>query len=148
MKVILKEDVEKLGKFGDVVDVSNGYARNYLIPKDKVWPYDDKYMNLIEKMKYKNESMRLKEKEAALKKSEELEGTSVTVQVEVGEEDKLFGSVTNIDIAEKLIELGLDIDKKDIQIAEPIKKLGVFKVGIKLHPEVEAFCKVWVVKKS
>ncbi len=147
MKVILKENVSKLGKFGDIIEVSNGYARNYLLPKDLVWLYEDKYIKVIENMKSDMESQMLKEKNEAQSKAEKIDKSSVTVQVEVGEDEKLFGSVTNIDIADKLNELGIDVDKKDIVIEEPIKKLGVFKVGIRLHPEVEGSCKVWVVKK-
>ena len=148
MKVILREDVDKLGVFGAVVNVSDGYARNYLIPKDLVWPYEKKYEKMLEELKYKNEAKRAKDMEEAKKTAEAIEGTSVTIQVEVGEDDKLFGAVTNIDIAEKLKEQGLDIDRKDIDIEEPIKKLGVFKVAIRLHSDIEAECKVWVVKKS
>lgn len=148
MKVILKEDVEKLGKFGDIINVSDGYARNYLIPKNHAWPYDKKYLKVIDSLRSKIETQKSKEKAEALEKAKKIEETSVTIQVEVGQDEKLFGSVTNIDIAEKLKESGIDIDKKDIQIEEPIKKLGVFKVGIKLHPEVEASCKVWIVKEG
>jgi large subunit ribosomal protein L9 len=147
MKVIVKENIASLGEFGDVVEVSEGYARNYLLPKKLVWPHEDKYLNMIESMKNKIETQKMKNKEEALEKSKKIEEVSVTIQAEVGEDEKLFGSVTNIDIAEKLKEAGIEVDKKDIKIEEPIKKLGVFKVGIKLHPEVEASCKVWVVKE-
>jgi large subunit ribosomal protein L9 len=147
MKVILKEDIDKLGEFGAVVNVSDGYARNYLIPKQLVWPYDKKYEKMVEELKCKKEAKQVKDVEEAKKKAVEIEGTSVTIQVDVGEEDKLFGTVTNIDIAEKLKEQGIDIDRKDIKIDEAIKQLGVFKVAIKLHAEVAAECKVWVVKK-
>jgi large subunit ribosomal protein L9 len=147
MKVILKQDVAKLGKFGDIVDVSDGYARNFLLPKDQVWPYDKKYIKKIDALRSEIESQKSKEKEEALGRAKVIEETSVTMQVEVGQDDKLFGSVTNIDIAEKLKEHGIEVDKKDIQIDEPIKKLGVFKVEVRLHPEVIASCKVWVVKE-
>jgi large subunit ribosomal protein L9 len=148
MKIILKEDVEKLGKFGEIVNVSNGYARNYLIPKNQAWPYEKKYLKVIDSLRSKIETQKGKEKDEALEKAKKIEETSVTIQVEVGQDEKLFGSVTNIDIAEKLKESGIDVDKKNIQIEEPIKKLGVFKVGVKLHSEVEASCKVWIVKEG
>jgi len=147
MKVILKQDMDKLGKFGDTVEVSAGYARNYLIPKGLVWPNEEKYSSKIDALKSKMESDREKEKEAALEKAKAIEKASVTVEVEAGEDDKLFGSVTNMDVAEKLKAAEIDVDKKDIDISEPIKKLGVYKVDVKLHPEVKASCKVWVVKK-
>lgn len=148
MKVILKQDIEKLGRFGDIVNVSNGYARNYLLPKDLCWPHEDKYLKMIGSLKSRIESDREKEKALADEKAQLIEATSITIQAEVGEEEKLFGSVTNIDVEEKLKESGIEIDKKDIQMEEPIKKLGVYKVNIKLHPEVTAQCKVWVVKKE
>ncbi len=148
MKIILREDIGKLGKFGDVVNVSDGYARNYLFPKNMAWFYEKKYLKAIQSLKDDIESQKIKDKEEAHKKAEEIEGTSITIQVEVGHDDKLFGSVTNIDIAEKLRETGIEVDRKDIQIDEPIKKLGVYKVGIRLYPGVEGSCKVWVVKKG
>lgn len=147
MKVILKQDVKKLGSFGEVVDVKDGYARNYLLPKGMVWPDSEGYRAKVEELKHKIELTREKEREAAEAMAEKLKDVSVTVEVEVGEDEKLFGSVTNIDIAEKLKEEGIDIDKKNIVIEEPIKELGVYKVDIDLHPEVESACKVWVVKK-
>ncbi|MEA3506480.1 MAG: 50S ribosomal protein L9 [Elusimicrobiota bacterium] len=147
MKVILKEDVKKLGSFGEVVDVKDGYARNYLLPRGLVWPDSEGSRSRIEELKHKIEITKEKEKEAAGEMAEKLKDVSVTVEVEVGEDEKLFGSVTNIDIAEKLKGEGIDIDKKDIIIKEPIKELGVYKVKIDLHPEVKASCKVWVVKK-
>lgn len=148
MKLILKEDVEKLGKFGDIVNVSDGYARNYLIPKELAWGYEEKYLKEIENLRNRNESQKIKDKEKAEEKAKEIEANSITIQTEVGKDDKLFGSVTNIDIAEKLKEIGLEVEKKDIQIDEPIKKLGVYKVEIRIYPQVLASCKVWVVKKE
>ncbi|MGM0441046.1 MAG: 50S ribosomal protein L9 [Elusimicrobiota bacterium] len=147
MKVILKKDIEKLGEFGDTVEVKDGYARNYLLPKGFVWPDKDKYRQRVEGLKAKLEAQKEKEIALAKEKAERISDTSVTVEVEVGEDEKLYGSVTNIDIANKLNQEDLDVDKKNIKIDEPIKKLGVYKVTVKVHPEVKATCKVWVVKK-
>ncbi len=147
MKVVLKEDIEKLGNFGDRVDVSDGYARNYLIPKGMAWPARDKYIKRIESLRRKKEDEKAKLKEAALEKAGKIKDLSLTIEVEAGEEDKLFGSVTSMDIEEKIKESGIEIDRKDIQIKEPIKKLGVYKITVRLHPEVEETCKVWVVRK-
>ncbi len=147
MKVILKKDIEKLGSFGEIVDVKDGYARNYLLPKGFVWPAEDKYRKRVESLKAKIETQKAKEFEQAKEKADRIEDTSVTIEVEVGEDEKLYGSVTNIDIAGKLNREDLDVDKRNIKIDEPIRKLGVYKVKVKVHPKVEATCKVWVVKK-
>ncbi|MDA3793396.1 MAG: 50S ribosomal protein L9, partial [Elusimicrobia bacterium] len=144
----LKEDIKKLGSFGELVDVKDGYARNYLLPKGLVWPDSKGYRSKIDELKHKIEVRKEQEKEAALELAEKLKDISVTIEVEVGEDDRLFGSVTNIDIAQKLKDEGVDIDKKIIVIDDPIKKLGVYKVSINLHPEAEAVCKVWVVGKE
>jgi len=147
MKVILKEDIDKLGSFGETVEVKDGYARNYLIPKGLVWPDEKRFRNQVDNLKNRLESQKIREKEDAEKLAARIEDTSLTINAEAGKDDKLFGSVTNIDIEEKLREAGIEIDRRKIEIDEPIKKLGVYKVNIKLHPDVEASCKVWVVKK-
>ena len=146
MKVILKDDIESLGSFGDIIEVKGGYARNYLIPKGLVWPYDKKSSKAIENLRAEIEKRKEREKELALEKVKEIEAISITIQAEVGEDEKLFGTVTNQDIADKLKEAGIEVSKKDITIEEPIKKLGVFKVNVKVYSEIVASCKVWVVK--
>ncbi|MFC2048627.1 50S ribosomal protein L9 [Elusimicrobiota bacterium] len=148
MKVILKADFEKLGKLGDNIEVSAGYARNYLLPKGLVWPYEEKYIKQIDGLRRKKELQLTKIRTTAEAKAKEIENLSVTIAVEVGEDDRLFGSVTNLDVAYKLEEAGIIIEKKSVLIDEPIKKLGVYKVEVKLHPEVSASCKVWVVNKQ
>lgn len=147
MKVILKDNIDRLGKLGDDVEVTDGYARNYLIPRGLVWPYEEKYLKRVENLKNRIKAEKIRQKTEADEKAKKIEETSITIEVEVGEDDKLFGSVTNIDITDKLKEAGIEVDKKNIRIQEPIKKLGVYKVMIKMHPEVETTCKVWVVKK-
>lgn len=147
MKVILKQDIKKLGKLGDTIEVAGGYARNYLLPRDLAWPAEAKYEKRITELRARREAELAQLKEAAEAVKEKIEALSVTIEVEVGEEDKLFGSVTSMDIEKKIADAGIEVDKKDIVLEEPIKKLGVYKVAVKLHPEVEAVCKVWVVKK-
>ncbi len=146
MKVILKQDFEKLGKAGDVVEVKAGYARNYLLPRGIALEATPSNLRVFEEQK-KLDAQRLdKAKKGALALAEKLEGVSCTAAVAVGEEDRIFGSVTSQTIAELLKEKGFDIDKKKIVLEEPIKALGIYDVPIRLHPEVEAKVKVWVVK--
>ncbi len=146
MKVILREDDKKLGKAGDVVEVKNGYARNYLIPRNLAVRADAGQMKRLEhEIKVLNDK-----KEKLLKESKQIagriDGASCTISVKVGEEDKIFGSVTAMDIAEALAKEGIEIDRKWIHLEEQIKSLGVFTVPIKLNAEVETKLKVWVVK--
>lgn len=147
MKVVLKEDVEKLGRSGDTVDVAQGYARNYLLPHGLALEATPRNIKLLEEAK-KREAKRVKaEREDANKLAASLSKASCTVAVLVGQDDKLFGSVTAADIAQALEEEGFAIDKRKIFIREPIKELGIYKIPIRLYPEIEAHVKVWVVKK-
>jgi len=147
MKVILIEDIEKLGKANEVVEVKDGFARNYLIPKRKAVPAT--YQNL-KRLEEENKK-RLKKLETSKKQAEELarhlDGLSVNVLAKVHNEDELYGSVTAQQISEALKQEGFDIDKKCIVLEEPIKRLGVFDCVLRLHPEVEAKIRVWVVKE-
>ncbi len=147
MKVILRQDVDKLGSAGDVVTVKDGYARNYLIPKQLAYPATPSNLRRFEEEKKRLLMQSEREKRQAEILAKELEKASCTISVAVGEEDKLFGSVTSQDIAEALQEKGIEIDKRKIQLEEPIKALGIYTVPVKLHPEVTANVKVWVVKK-
>lgn len=146
MQVILLQNVEGRGKVGDQLEVKDGYARNYLIPKGLALKADK---NSIKRFR---EMARLKEmkKNKALKKSrelaEKLQSLSLTIPVQVGEEDRVFGSVTSIEIAQHLKDKGYDIDKRQIMLAEPIKALGIFDVPVRLHSEVTATVKLWVIK--
>ncbi len=147
MKIILKQDYENLGKVGEIVTVKNGYGRNYLIPQGVAILATDKNMKVLEQEQKKMERELMKQKEGASDLSQELEKVSLTATVAVGEEDKVFGSVTSQTIADLLKEKGYEIDKRKIQLDEPIKALGVYSVSVKLHTEVEAKVRVWVVKE-
>ncbi|MFH1848402.1 MAG: 50S ribosomal protein L9 [Candidatus Omnitrophota bacterium] len=147
MKVIVMKDEPNLGKFGDVMNVKDGYARNYLIPKGLVRPYNKQGLHILESYKKKMELQKQQEKEQAEELGRKLSALSCTVPVKVGESDKLFGSVTSDAIHRALEAEGITVDKKQIMLDEPIKKLGIYNVSIKLHPEVTSSCKVWVVKE-
>ena len=146
MKVILTQKYETLGNEGDVVNVRAGYARNYLIPQDIAMDYTPGNLKRYEEMKKLKKVRENKDKVAAEALAEELNKISCTASVEVGEGDKLFGSVTSQNIAELLKEKGFELDRRKIILEEPIKALGIYTVPIKLHAEVEAKIKVWVVK--
>lgn len=146
MKVILLEDIESLGSQGDVVEVKPGYARNYLIPKGKALEATSANLHRIEQIRRKAESVKLKTLNDAQRLAERLEGISITISRKAGENERLFGSVTSMDIQRALQQEGIDIDRKKIQLEEPIKSLGFYQVPVKLHPEVTAQVKLWVVQ--
>ncbi|APF17967.1 50S ribosomal protein L9 [Caldithrix abyssi DSM 13497] len=147
MEIILRQDYQNLGKTGDVVKVKDGYARNYLIPKGIAYIATKENKKRLEN-ELKVKSLRVeKEKLAADELAKKLANVSCTIPVQVGEEDKLFGSVTSQNIADALAAQGIKVDRRKIQLEEPIKSLGIYSVPIKLHPEVEATVKVWVVKE-
>ena len=147
MKVILLENIERVGKAGDVVTVAEGFARNYLVPKNKAKPATPGNMKMLDALKKKSLEEEKKILDEAKALADKLSTLSLTINAQAGEEDKLFGSVSNDTIASALAEAGINIDKKDIFLEEPIKKLGVYQAAVKLHPEVKASLKVWVVKK-
>jgi len=146
MKVILKEDVANLGHMGDVVEVSPGYARNFLVPKKKAFEATAKNLKAIEHQKKLLADQLKREKKEAEALAARINESSITIPVQVGEGEKLFGSVTNKDIAEALVKEGIEVDKHRILLEKPIKELGIFTVPVKLHPEVTANLKVWIVK--
>jgi large subunit ribosomal protein L9 len=148
MKVILKEDVENLGKIGELVPVKPGYARNYLIPTGKAIEATFRNVRLLEHQKKLVQDRINKTIKSSEALAQRIESISVTIAQKVGENDRLFGSVTASHLADALNEEGIEIDKKKIQFDEPIKKLGVYTVPIKLHAEVSANLKVWVVEES
>lgn len=147
MEIILREDVQHLGKVGDIVKVKDGYARNYLLPKGLAYPATE-----ANKKRITYEGERLAKQRAAEKSAAETEATrlgdvQLTFSMKVGEEEKLYGSVTASDIQRKLEELGIHVDKRKIDLHEPIRELGDFQVGIKIHPDVRPQVRVTVVKE-
>jgi large subunit ribosomal protein L9 len=147
MQIILRKDYEGLGIAGDEVKVKPGFARNFLIPKGFALPATRQNRNLIEDERKKAVHRLNREQEQAETLKKKLENVSVTIKVAAGEEDKLFGSVTSQHIAEAVAEQEVEIDRRKIQLEEPIKALGIYSVPVKLHPEVTAMIKVWVVKE-
>jgi len=147
MKVILRQNTEGLGQIGDVVDVKDGYARNFLIPRKLAYAALKGNVRALEEEKRTLSKKMQQELTVAETLSAELEKVSVTIPVQVGEEDKIFGSVTTQMISEALKEKGYEIDKRKIEIDEPIKALGIYGISIKLHPSVSAKIKVWVVRE-
>ena len=146
MEVLLKKEVKNLGKQGDIVKVKNGFGRNYLFPKGLAAPATAKNLKVLEQEKL-TESKRLeKVKKSAEEVAERLKKISCTIVRHAGEEDKLFGSVTSMDIGDSLRNEGFEIDKKDVLLDEPIKKLGIYQIPVKVHPEITVEVKVWVVK--
>ncbi|HCY75679.1 MAG: 50S ribosomal protein L9 [Ignavibacterium sp.] len=147
MKVILRQDFESLGKIGEVVDVKDGYARNYLFPRGLAYAALKGNIRSLDEEKKSVEKRNLQELKAAETLAAELETVSVTIPVQVGEEDKIFGTVTTQMIADALKEKSYDIDKRKVEIEEPIKALGIYGVSLKIHPSVNAKIKVWVVRE-
>jgi large subunit ribosomal protein L9 len=148
MNIILKSKIKGLGEAFEVVKVKNGYGRNWLLPQGLALPATNANLRHLEVEKKRQVARDLKLKDGAVELAKKLSGTSVTVSVRVHEGDKLYGSVGAHEIAEKLAESGLQIDKLMIILDEPIKALGVFSVPVRLHTDVEAKVKVWVVKSA
>jgi large subunit ribosomal protein L9 len=148
LKVILTEDITPLGAMGAVVDVARGYARNYLIPQGKAMEATPGNLSRVEKAKAKYLQAQAAAREAAMVQVAHLEGVSVTIAQRVGEEERLYGSVTAAMIAEALADQGVVVDKKQLELDEPIKKLGAYKVGVRLAPEVKGTITVEVVPES
>ena len=147
MKVILQEDVNKLGDAGDIVDVAPGYGRNYLIPQKKAVMATKGALKQLELMREKAERRAELTVERAQDLAKRLERTSVTIPVKVGEDEKIHGSVTTQDIADALEERDIDVDRKDITIDQDISTLGEYTATINLISELKPQIKVWVVKE-
>ena len=147
MEVILKQDLEKLGKAGSVVKVKDGYARNFLFPNRLALPLTPGNLKKLQEEKEKQLQAQENLKQAALKLKEKLDGLSLTLAVLAQEEEKLYGSITPEEIAKALKEEGFEIGEHSVSLDEPIKSLGIYEIPLKLHPEVSANIKLWVVKK-
>jgi large subunit ribosomal protein L9 len=147
MKVILLEDVDRLGKRGAILNVASGYGRNFLIPRKLAVPATDANLKWAESLAKKVEVQEAKEEKSASQLKEELEKVSIEFAKKAGEGDMLFGSVTSAEIADALEQKGYTIDKRRIELDEPIKRLGEHHVSIKLHRNVAAQLKVSVVKE-
>jgi large subunit ribosomal protein L9 len=148
MKVILQENVDGVGHLGDLLDVSDGYARNYLFPRGKALEANPRNVKALEHAKRVTAEKAKKEKMEVEDYAKKVSAVSLTMTVQAGKDDKLFGSVTAKDIAEALAEKGFTVDRRKIQLAQPIKELGTFAIPIKLHHEVTATVSVTVVKKE
>ncbi len=148
MEIILQEDVEELGLVGDIVNVARGYARNYLIPKRIALEASPQNIKALELRRKKIDAKRLRDKSEAERQKQDLEGILITFSKKAGEEGKLYGSVTTMDIASYLEEKGFLIDRRKIALEKPIKALGEFDVLIKVYPEVTASLKVAVLPKE
>lgn len=146
MRVILKKEVPNLGDAGDIVSVKPGYGRNYLIPRGLAIPASEGSVKQAEHQARMAEAIKRRDSDAARALGEKLAATSVTIRREAGEDDRLFGSVTNRDIAEALAAEGVEIDRKSIQLDDHIRSLGLFQVPVRLHREVTAMVKVYVMK--
>jgi large subunit ribosomal protein L9 len=146
MKVILREDVDGVGNIGDVLAVARGFARNYLIPRNQAVEATSRSLKLVEHSKRVIAEKAKKEKAALEEHAKKVSAISVTIPVNVGKDDRLFGSVTSKDIAEALATQGIEVDRRKIQLPHPIKDLGTVKVPIRLHSQVTAEISVTVMK--
>jgi large subunit ribosomal protein L9 len=145
MQVILREDIDKLGKIGDLVKVADGYARNFLVPGKKAIEATPKNLNAMNHAKKMVSDRLRKLKKEAAADADRIKSLSVTIKAKVGEEGKLFGSVTSMDIVDAMKAQGVVIDKRKLVLDEPIKRLGDFTITVKLHSDVTADFKVSVV---
>ena len=147
MKVILLKDIESLGSAGEVVQVKDGFGRNFLIPRNEALVATDASVAQFESRRKQHAAVADRDRRAAEALAKKLETDSLTAQVKVGEEDRLFGSVTVQNVAELLEEKGYDIDRRAIHLQDAIRDLGVYNIEVHLHPEVQATVKLWVVKE-
>jgi large subunit ribosomal protein L9 len=146
MKAILSKPVAGLGQPGDVVDVSPGYFRNFLVPRGLAAEANEKNLAVVSHTKQREMRTAQREQREAQQLATQLEKLPIRVSLKAGENDRLFGSVTAADIADKLRDAGYEFDKRKIALEEPIKRLGLYTVHLKVHPEVEAKIKVLVEK--
>jgi large subunit ribosomal protein L9 len=147
MRVVLREDIDKLGRRGEVREVAAGYARNFLLPKGKALQATEGNMKRVEQERRRYAVQVAKDKEDAAAVGRRIAGVSCTIVRKVGENDQLYGSVTASDIADYLAKEGIEIDKRRILLEEPIKALGIYTVPVRLHADVQGEVRVWVVKE-
>ncbi len=149
MKIILRQNIESLGAIGDMVTVRDGYARNFLLPQGLAYVATKSNVRVLDEEKKRYEVRQTKLLREAERLAAELEKpeNAITISMQVGEEDRLFGSVTKDMIAEKLTEKGFDIDKRKIEIDDAIKVLGIYTINVKLQQNVTGKVKVWVVRQ-
>jgi large subunit ribosomal protein L9 len=147
MEIILRQTIENLGTPGDVVTVKNGYARNYLLPRGFAYEATPGNLKRINAERSRLEAAESERRGGAQDLAKKLEEVQLTFSARVGEEGKLFGSVTSADIAEQLAAQGFNIEKRLIDLHDPIKALGVYRVPVKLHADVKPEIRVWVIKQ-
>lgn len=148
MQVILREHLDNLGNVGDVVNVKPGYGRNYLLPRGLAYAATQGNVRRIEKEREQQEFRATETLQEARRQATRLEGVSLTFHARAGQESRLFGSITTADIADQLAEQGIEVDRRLIELDEPIKALGVFSVPVRLHADVRPELKVWVIKEE
>ncbi|MFH1050721.1 MAG: 50S ribosomal protein L9 [bacterium] len=148
MKVILRQDVDNLGQMGTIVNVKPGYARNYLIPRELAYHATTNALRVFEQEKKQYEKLRAFEKADAEKIALQIADLQISIPMKVGEEGRLYGSVTSQMIAQEMELRGYDIDKRQIMIDDTIKSLGVFDVKLRLHSEITANLKIWVISEE
>ena len=146
MRVILKQEVKNLGDAGDIVKVSPGYGRNYLLPRGLAVLANEGTVAQAEHAQKVANAIRRKQMSGAVAMAEKLQETAITIRREAGDDDKLFGSVTNRDVAEALAAEGIEIDRRLIEVADPIRNIGLFTVPVRLHREVDASVRVYVIR--
>lgn len=147
MEVILSCDIDTLGKTGDIVKVKDGYARNYLIPRAMAMEATKENMKTIERQKAKQMAIDEEKKKAANEIAEKLAKVSCTILVEVNDQEKLYGAIAESDILRLLEQEGFQFERKNLVIEKPIEELGIFEIGVKLHPDVIGKFRLWVNKK-
>jgi len=147
MDVILREDIEHLGRAGELVRVKDGYARNFLIPQGLALQATDGNRRRIDAERKRRADRHAADRASAEGLAAKLSDVSLTFTMKAGEGDRLFGSITAADVAGKLQELGYDIDKRRVELAEPIKLVGIYKVPVRLESGVHAEVRVWVVRE-
>ena len=146
-KLILLKDVDNLGKSGDIISTSEGYARNFLLPRGFALSATEQNIKTAETNKKQKAEAMEKERQEALKVADTISKVSCTIAMEAGKDEKLFGSVTSSDIQKALETEGINVDKKKIELKDHITQIGIFQIPIRLHQEITATLKLWVVKK-